>query len=98
MGKEGMKEAAMLSYNGAHYLAEQLMATGRFRMTYGGEFFNEFCVDYDGDVRLLLDRLASHGILGGIAMGEHTLMIAVTEKRTREEIDELVKLMKEDQQ
>ncbi len=98
MGKEGMKEAAMLSYNGAHYLAEQLMASGRFRMTYGGEFFNEFCVDYDGDVRLLLDRLASHGILGGIAMGEHTLMIAVTEKRTREEIDELVKLMKEDQQ
>lgn len=92
MGKEGVKEAALASYAGAHYLAQQLVATGRFKLTYGGEFFNEFCVDYDGDTDQLLGRLAQQGILGGVKVGGHTLMMAVTEKRTKEEIDQLVTL------
>ncbi len=92
MGKEGVKEAALASYAGAHYLAQQLVATGRFKLTYGGEFFNEFCVDYDGDTYQLLGRLAQQGILGGVKVGGHTLMMAVTEKRTKEEIDQLVTL------
>ncbi len=96
MGKEGVKEAAMRSFEGAHYLCEQLLATGRFKKTYDQEFFNEFCVDYDGDVDGLLQRLAAQGILGGVKVGEHTLMLAVTEKRTKEEIDLLVKIAKED--
>ena len=40
--------------------------------------------------------LAAKGILGGVKVGEHTLMLAVTEKRTKEEIDLLVKIAKED--
>ena len=95
MGKEGLKEAAMQSYRGAHYLAQQLTATGRFRMTYSGEFFNEFCVDYDGDAPALLDRLSRKGILGGVALAPHTIMMAVTEKRTKEEIDRLIDEVKE---
>ena len=95
MGKEGVKEAAQRSCDAAHYLAQQLVATGRFRMTYDKEFFNEFCIDYDGDVDALLEHLATHGILGGLKTGDHTLMIAVTEKRTKEEVDHLVRLMKE---
>ena len=90
MGKEGLKEAAMQSWRGAHYLASQLTSTGRFRMTYPGEFFNEFCVEYEGDAHALLSRLASKGILGGVALGPHTIMMAVTEKRTKEEIDQLI--------
>ena len=92
MGKEGVREAATRSCDGAHYLAQQLTANGHFRMTYPGEFLNEFCVDYDGDVEALLGHLASQGILGGVKTGEHTLMVAVTEKRTKEEIDRLVEL------
>lgn len=92
MGKEGVKEAALASYAGAHYLAQQLVATGHFKLTYGGEFFNEFCVDYDGDTDQLLGRLAQQGILGGVKVGGHSLMMAVTEKRTKEEIDQLVTL------
>ena len=95
MGKEGVKEAAQRSCDAAHYLAQQLVATGRFRMTYDKEFFNEFCIDYDGDVDTLLEHLANHGILGGLKTGDHTLMLAVTEKRTKEEVDQLVRLMKE---
>ncbi|MBO4822705.1 MAG: aminomethyl-transferring glycine dehydrogenase subunit GcvPA [Prevotella sp.] len=95
MGKDGVKEAAQRSCDAAHYLAQQLVATGRYRMTYDKEFFNEFCIDYDGDVDALLEHLATHGILGGLKTGDHTMMIAVTEKRTKEEVDHLVRLMKE---
>ena len=94
MGKEGVKEAAMQSMDAAHYLATQLVATGRFTMTYDKEFFNEFCVDYDGDVDALLQHLADNGILGGVKTGDHTLMVAVTEKRTKEEIDLFIELTK----
>ncbi len=93
MGKQGLREAAELSYAGAHYLCDRLLETGHFRLTYEGQpFFNEFCVDYDGDIDLLLKVLEANGIFGGVKVGEHTLMLAVTEKRTREEIEQLVKL------
>ncbi len=92
MGKEGVKEAAQRSCDAAHYMASRLVDTGKFKMTYDKEFFNEFCVDYDGDVDSLLARLADNGILGGVKISDHTLMIALTEKRTKEEIDRWVEL------
>ena len=96
MGKEGIKEAALRSYQGAHYLCDQLVATGHFRLTYDKEFFNEFCIDYDGDLDNLLKRLADNGILGGVKIDEKTLMVAVTEKRTIEEMNQFVELTKEE--
>ena len=96
MGKEGIKEATLRSYQGAHYLCDQLVATGHFRLTYDKEFFNEFCVDYDGDLDNLLKRLADNGILGGVKIDEKTLMVAVTEKRTIEEMNQFVELTKEE--
>ena len=92
MGKEGLKEVAQRSCDAAHYMASRLVSTGKFHMTYPGEFFNEFCVEYDGDVDHLLARLVENGILGGVKLSDHTLMIAVTEKRTKEEIDRWVEL------
>ena len=93
MGKEGAREAIQQSCDGAHYLAARLVETGHFRLTYRGEFLNEFCVDYDGDADELLARLASKGILGGVKVGEHTIMMAVTEMRTQQEMDQLVQLV-----
>ncbi len=94
MGKQGLKEAARLSYAGAHYLCDKLIATGRFRLSYDRPFFNEFCVKYDGDVDELRKRLEAEGILGGVKTGDDEIMFAVTERRTKEEIDKLVELSK----
>ena len=91
MGKQGMKEAAQLSYAGAHYLCDKLLETGRFRLVYDKPFFNEFYVKYDGDVDTLYQRFIDAGILGGVKL-EDGLLFAVTEKRTKEEIDNLVKI------
>ena len=91
MGKQGMKEAAQLSYAGAHYLCDELLKTGRFHLAFDKPFFNEFFVKYDGDADTLYQRFIEEGILGGIRV-EDGLLFAVTEKRTKEEIDNLVKI------
>ena len=93
MGKEGVKEAAQISYDGAHHLHDALLATGKFTEAFSRPFFNEFCLRYDGDVPHLLQRLADNGILGGVDMGNNVLMIAVTEQRTLEEIEKYVSLV-----
>ena len=103
MGKQGLKEAAQLSYGGAHYLCDELLKTGRFRLVYNQPFFNEFYVKYDGDVDTLYQRFIDAGFLGGVKFEERLrvdepegsgigLLFAVTEKRTKEEIDNLVKI------
>ena len=91
MGKQGMKEAAQLSYAGAHYLCDELQKTSRFHLVFDKPFFNEFYVNYDGDVDTLYQRFIDAGFLGGVRM-ENGLVFAVTEKRTKEEIDNLVKI------
>lgn len=90
MGRQGLKEAAELSYAGAHYLMDRLMATGRFKPAFDRPFFNEFCVRYAGDVDELQQRFIDNGILGGVKVAPDTIMFAVTEKRTKEEIDKLI--------
>ena len=91
MGKQGLKEAAELSYAGAHYLCDELLKTGRFSLAYDKPFFNEFYVNYDGDVDTLYQRFVDAGFLGGVRVKDG-LVFAVTEKRTKEEIDNLVKI------
>ena len=91
MGKQGLKEAAQLSYAGAHYLCDELLKTGRFKLGFDKPFFNEFFVTYDGDVDTLYQRFIDAGILGGVKLDEG-ILFAVTEKRTKEEIDNLVKI------
>ena len=96
MGKEGVKEAAQMSYDGAHYLHDKLLATGVFKEKFQQPFFNEFCLVYKGSVEALQQRFIENGILGGVKTDDDTLMFAVTEKRTKEEIDKLVNIAKEE--
>ena len=93
MGKQGLKEAAELSYAGAHYLCDKLLATGHFSLVYDQPFFNEFLVHYDGDMDKLFSTSMMNGILPGVRMTDGGLLIAVTEKRTKEEIDRFVDLL-----
>ena len=92
MGKQGLKEAAELSYAGAHYLCDELLKTGRFHLVYDKPFFNEFFVRYDGDADALYNHLVEKGFLPGVRLRDG-FVFAVTEKRTKEEIDDLVKLV-----
>ena len=93
MGKQGLKEAAQLSYAGAHYLCDKLLETGRFHLVYDKPFFNEFLVHYDGDMDKLFQFYMMNGILPGVKMNDGNLLIAVTEKRTKEEIDHFLLML-----
>ncbi|MFQ6118050.1 MAG: aminomethyl-transferring glycine dehydrogenase subunit GcvPA, partial [Candidatus Bipolaricaulia bacterium] len=99
LGKEGLKELAELNLQKAHYLAERIAGLDGYRLKFDGPFFNEFAVQTDHGPAELLKSLRDQGILGGIDLSryglENSLLIAVTEKRTREELDLLVERLKE---
>lgn len=92
MGKQGLREAAELSYSGAHYLCDKLLATGHFTLVYDKPFFNEFVVRFDGNANILRQFLLKNDIFGGVMVAEDQIMFAVTEKRTKEEIDRMVEM------
>ena len=71
------------------------MKTGYFQLKYDQPFFNEFCVTYDGDIGVLQAECADAGFMAGVKVDDHTLMFAVTEQRSRDEIDELVDVIKQ---
>lgn len=95
LGKEGMKEVNGLSSDGAHYLHDRLIESGVFRDSFPGKpFLKEFTVETDKfDIEEKLKAMAANGFMAGISRGEGRITIAVTEKRTKEEIDTFVKLM-----
>jgi glycine dehydrogenase subunit 1 len=88
LGSEGLKEAARQSASKAHYLAKRLKASG-VKLLSDAPFFDEFAVVLDGDAGSVIKRLYQDGFLAGIedAGNEKVLIICVTEKRTKEEID-----------
>lgn len=93
MGKQGVKEAAELSYAGAHYMCHRLLESGKFNLTFNQPFFNEFCVTTEVPADELLRRAEEYGFLAGVKIDDHTLMLAVTEKRSKDDIDELVEIL-----
>lgn len=93
MGNDGLREVNRLSCDGAHYLAGRLVESGKFRLAFDKPFLKEFVVKTDLDVKKINRRLLDAGLMGGLDLGNGMIEFAVTEKRTREEIDKLVTLM-----
>ena len=81
----------------AKYANDALVATGLFKPLFGKPFFREFALEYRGDAAALNKKLLDAGILGGYALErdypeyKNVWLVAVTEKRTKAEIDALVK-------
>lgn len=96
MGKQGLKEVNELACDGAHYLYDKLIASGKFEKAYDKPFLKEFVVKTNLDMKKINERLIENGIMGGIILDDNRVEFAVTEKRTKEEIDTLVEIMLED--
>lgn len=95
LGKEGLKEVNVLACDGAHYLFNKLIASGKFTPAFDKPFLKEFVVKTDLDMEKVNAKLLENGIMGGLCLGNGMVEFAVTEKRTKEEIDTLVNLMLE---
>ena len=98
LGKKGIQQVAGLCLNKAHYLAEQLQAIRGVKLASGAAFFNEFTIRLPQDVDPVIRRFLEQGILPGISLAhlglKDHLLVAVTEKRTKDELDEYIKIMK----
>jgi glycine dehydrogenase subunit 1 len=96
LGPAGLAELGEACAAKAAYAADRLTAVPGVRPTYGdAAFFKEFAVSLDGqDPSTIRDRLADRGFLVGPVL-EGSLLIACTERRTREEIDGLAQAMGE---
>jgi glycine dehydrogenase subunit 1 len=92
LGPDGLAELGRQCVAKARYTAERISdLTAAELMWPGAEFFKEFVVRTDVPARQVQRKLLEAGFLVGPAVGEEGLLVSVTERRTREEIDRLVK-------
>ena len=95
LGPQGLRAVAETCAQNAHYAAEQIAALKGYRLVYGRPFFQEFVVECPLPAREAILRLMARRILPGVDMAEfggpaNQLMVAVTERRTKADIDALV--------
>ncbi len=94
MGKKGLRRVCDLSYGAAHYLHDQLIATGHFTEAFHKPFLKEFALRSDIPAETLQQLLANGGFFGALPTEEGLVTFCATERRTREEIDRMVNLIK----
>ena len=94
MGPEGMHKVNSLSSCGAHYLHDELLATGKFEEVFTAPFVKEFVLKPLVPAEQLQQVLLDAGYFGALATEEGYVSFCVTEKRTKAEIDGLVNVVK----
>jgi len=93
MGKRGIRKVGELSVAKAHYAATAFSSVPGVRLRFGAPFFKEFTLQLPKAPDRVVKRLAKDRILAGLPLKpfdrqyKNCLLVAVTEKRTREEID-----------
>ncbi|WML40538.1 aminomethyl-transferring glycine dehydrogenase subunit GcvPA [Neobacillus sp. OS1-2] len=96
LGKKGVREMAAANLQKAHY-AKMAFKEAGFKVVNDGYSFNEFVVKLNKPVKEMNQKLLQKGIIGGYDLGRdyselaNHMLVAVTEQRTKEEIDTLVK-------
>lgn len=99
MGEKGLREVNEQSYAGAHYLHDQLLDIGCFEKAFDHPFLNEFTLRYTGEkptLNKLHTFLSRQGYLAGVKAenSDDLIIFAVTEQRTQEETDGLIRCLK----
>jgi glycine dehydrogenase subunit 1 len=100
LGKQGFVEVAKQCLAKAEYAKKAILAGGAWELPYTAPTFNEFVVRRkDGPVAPLLAKLAGEGLLGGVDLGRFSpswsrdLLVCVTERHARGDLDRLVKAL-----
>jgi glycine dehydrogenase subunit 1 len=108
LGTQGLREVATRCAQGAHYLHDELLKIEGVERVSTQPFFREFAVRLTSNASSVLLTMANDGVLGGVAaaaltMGddasidhgiENVLIVTVTERRTKEEIDHYVEVLR----
>ncbi len=96
LGKAGLVDLAQLCADKAHYAQQRLTAIPGVSLQFPGRwFFNEFVLKLPSPARAVINRLLEKRIAAGFPLARYydgmddCLLLAVTEKRTKEDIDRL---------
>ncbi len=90
LGREGLQQVAAQSAQKAHYLAKKIASLPGFSLKFTAPFFREFVVETPVPASVVIERLLENKVFAGYDLavhGETGLLVAVTEKRTKEELD-----------
>ena len=93
LGKDGLKEVADHSLQKSHYLAGKIAELPGCSLKYGQPFFREFVVETPVPAGEVVASMLDEGILAGYDLsnvGDQGLLVSVTEKRTKEQLDDFV--------
>jgi glycine dehydrogenase subunit 1 len=97
LGKHGIRQMAQRNFDKADYMAKSLGKKG-FNILNKSAFFNEFVVELPCSVKEVSSKLLEAGFIGGYDLGidygfDNQMLIAVTEQRSKEEIDQFVEVL-----
>lgn len=101
LGKQGFHELGQLCLQKAHYAFRQITALPGYKAAFSSPFFDEFVIEVPISIHKLQQRLEQAGIIGGYALSdsypgmENCMLFCVTETRTKQDIDDLVNVLKE---
>lgn len=100
IGKEGLKEVAQLCLQKSHYAARKIAELKNYKLVFDKPFFKEFVVQAPTCPGDIITKLSEEQLLAGIDLQrfpsmdlEDGLLIAVTERRTHAQIDQLVEAL-----
>jgi len=99
LGKRGLREVAIQTTQNAHYAYSEMIKSGKYKPLFNKPFFKEFAVTSNVAPDVVNRRLLDENILGGYALEKdypqykNGILYAVTEKRTKAEIDKLISVL-----
>jgi glycine dehydrogenase subunit 1 len=94
LGKQGIREMAMQNFEKADYMAERLVQVG-IPVINHAPFFNELVIELLCPAKEVNEKLLQSSIIGGFDLSKdyswkNRMLIAVTEQRTKREIDQFI--------
>jgi len=101
LGKQGFHELGELCLQKAHYAFRQITAIPGYKASFNAPFYDEFVITVPVSTQKLQQHFEQAGIIGGYVLGKsypdmpNDMLFCITETRTKEDIDYLVKVLKE---
>ncbi len=98
-GKEGIKEIANQCVQKSHFLAEKIDKLRGYSLAFPVPFFKEFTIRCTTSVKKIIKKGIEKGFLAGVDLGRFNpdwkdlLLIAVTERRKKEEMENFVEFL-----
>lgn len=101
MGKEGIKEVSRQCYAKSHYLGQAIKSINGYTLAFNQPFFKEFVIKTPIEPKKIIQEMLKEKIFAGIDLSNYNedwqnmLLVAVSEQRTKQELDHYVEILKE---